>query len=582
MLDKLDRSANGSGLLDPVRNRIKQLIPSRENLYADAFAGLTETMLTVPDAIASGLLAGISPVHGLYGVLLATPVAAIFTSSVFMHVNITNAMALAAFDPLRRYSGEQQVQAVVVLTVLVGLFQILAGWLRFGRLVRFVSNSVMTGFLTGLAINIVLAQIKDITAYSSPISNRVLAAFSTFAHFNAWSYTSLVIGVLTLLLIVGLDRSRLNKVSLLLPLIIASVAVPLLGWDSVAIVGDTNEVARTLPRMVMPNLALIPDLLTGAIAIAIIGLVQGAGISRSYPNPDGRYPSVSGDFFGQGVANFAAGLFQGMPAGASLSGTAVLVGAGARTRWANVFAGIFILVTILLFASFVEMLPMPALAALLIVVGARIIKPADILTIMRTSKIASASMVVTLVLTLSIPLQFAVFSGVAISILLNVFEQSNKVKVVRWVPVDGGFPEEGPVPEKLPGHAVTVLQTYGSLSFSSALNIERALPDPEGATHAVVLILLRGSEELGSTFLAVVSRYNRNIQNNHGRLMLVGVGEALHRQLERTGLLESLGEENIFRTTPKIGEAFNIAYTDAESWLSQIEEQEPSPEKTSS
>jgi SulP family sulfate permease len=117
---------------------------------------------------------------------------------------------------------------------------------------------------------------------------------------------------------------------MLVALVVAALLVALLNWDSVVLVGDIAEIPRSLPSLAFPNLTLIPQLLLSAVSIGIIGLVQGAGVSQAYPNPDGTYPDASGDFRGQGVANMAAGLFQGIPLGGSLSGTALVVNAGAR------------------------------------------------------------------------------------------------------------------------------------------------------------------------------------------------------------------------------------------------------------
>ena len=114
----------------------------------------------------------------------------------------------------------------------------------------------------------------------------------------------------------------------------------------------------------LPDLSLIPALIMPAIAIGIIGLVQGAGVGQSYPNPDGKYPEVSRDFSGQGLANIATGFFQGIPGGGSMSGTAVSVNAGAKSRWANIFAGLMVAIIVLLFADAVKLVPMTALAEL--------------------------------------------------------------------------------------------------------------------------------------------------------------------------------------------------------------------------
>ena len=172
-----------------------------------------------------------------------------------------------------------------------------------------------------------------------------------------------------------------------------------------------------------------------------MGLIQGAAISRSVPNPDGSYPDASGDFRGQGVANIASGLFSGVPVGGSVSATALVRAAGARTRLANLAAGVVMAVVILLFADAAGYIAMPSLAGLLILIGIRTFKIDQVLMVWRTGRTQAAVMATTFVLTLVIPLQYAVLVGVGIAVILFVARQSNKVTVVRWV-----FPPSSPTP----------------------------------------------------------------------------------------------------------------------------------------
>ena len=257
----------------------------------------------------------------------------------------------------------------------------------------------------------------------------------------------------------------------------------------------------------MPEPSLVMSLLLPAFSVAVIGLVQGAGVSQGTPNPNGRYPDVSRDFLGQGAANIATSLVGGIPAGGSVSGTALIMGAGAKSRWGNIFVGLFVAVIVLLAAPLVERVPMPALAALLIVAGYQGLRVEQAVMAWKTGRISKVVMVVTFVATLLVPLQFAVLFGMALSILLQTIRQSNKVVVTQWVLQPEGFPLEQPSPKRLPSHRLTVLQVYGSLFFAAAKNMEEMLPDVGDATHAVVAINLRGKSEIGSTFVTVLQRY---------------------------------------------------------------------------
>ena len=404
----------------------------------------------------------------------------------------------------------------------------------------------------------------------APFSGKILQVADTILHFRQINYASLAIGILTIALIFLFDKTRASKISFVLALLVATGVVQLLGMDSVIVVGDTVDTDGAITGMVMPDLSLIPVLLTSAVAIAIIGLVQGAGVSQSYPNPDGKYPNVSKDFTGQGIANVATSFFQGIPAGGSMSGTAVTVSAGARSRWANIFAGLFVLPLVLILADFINLVPMPSLAGLLIVVGFQSLKPDDVITVWQTGRVPQAAMGITLIATIVLPLQVAVFIGVAMSILLHVFQTSNRVRLVEIEMVPHGYPIEKEVPEELVDNQIVVLMPYGSLFFAAAAALEDQLPTVDEAHNAVVVFVMRGRDEIGSTFIGVIQRYHDELEKHNGRLMLAGVGKTVWNQLNRTGTVDLLGRENIFREEPQIGRAINKALKAADAWSDSI------------
>jgi len=217
----------------------------------------------------------------------------------------------------------------------------------------------------------------------------------------------------------------------------------------------------------------------------------------------------------------------------------------------------------------VERVPMPALAALLIVAGFQGLRAEQAVTVWKTGQISRLVMVVTFLAILVMPLQFAVLVGVALSILLQTIRQSNKVVVTQWVLQAQGFPLEQPAPKSVPSHQLTLLHVYGSLFFAAAKNMEEMLPTVGDATRAVVALNLRGKDEIGSTFVNVLQRYAQALQDRQCKLMLVGVDAAIRDQLAKTGVLKLIGDENVFVATPQIGEALNQAVAAANAWLGQ-------------
>jgi SulP family sulfate permease len=541
---------------------------TRATLSADLLAGLTAAIPSIPDAMASGVLAGVSPLYGLYGLMIGTPIAALFTGSAFMSVVTTSAMGIAVRDALTGYQGGQQIQALVTVALVVGLFQAAAGLLRLGFLTRFVSNSVMTGFLSGVALLIVLSQLGDMSGYSSAYS-KVLQAVDLVLHFRQVHLPTLLVGLAALGIIVGLERTRLRPFSMLVALVAAALLVLVFNLDAGVLVGDTSRIPPGLPRPYLPLPTLDLELIVSAMAVGIIGLVQGAGISSSYPNPDGKYPDVSRDFFGQGVANLAVSLFRGLPVGGSISSTALVVNAGARSRWANVSTGLFAIVAVVLLGPQIERLPMTALAAMLVYAGLSSFNRERILAVWETSLVSRGVMLFTFLAVLALPIQTAVFVGVGLQILLHTFRSAERVDIVQIAPLENGQYEEQPPPVHLPDEQVTILMPLGSLFFAGAAEFEEDLPLAGETRRAVVVVRLRGRKEVGSTFLRVIDRYAKTLQKNRGKLMLVGVSQPVYDQLRRTGMLAELGEENVYLATRLLGESASQAWHEGKAWLGE-------------
>ncbi|MBP8293390.1 MAG: SulP family inorganic anion transporter [Caldilineaceae bacterium] len=544
---------------------------TRGNLVPDLIAGLTTGVANIPDAMASAVLAGANPVQGLYAIMIGTPLGAIFGSSAFMNVATTSALAITAGSALADagFTGDAHASAIATLAVLTGVLMALAGLLKMGRLLRFVANSVVIGFLTGVSINVILSQLSDFTGYSSAYPNKVMKAIDTLMNLDQIDVPTTIIGLLTVAIILLVDRTRLKNFSMLFGMVIASVVVILLDLTTVQQVSDIAVIPTSLPMPQLPDFSLIPVLLLDAIALAIIGLVQGAGVSKAYANPDGNYPNSSRDFIGQGAANFGAGLFQGMPIGGAVGSTALNVSAGAKSRWANIFSGLIVVLAVLLFSRAVSVVAMPAMAGLLIVAGFQSIKSERIRDIWATGWAPRIVMAVTLGLTLVIPLQQAVFLGVVLSILVHFFvTSSHEVRMALLTLNADGTVTEGAAPAELPGNTVTLLEVFGDMAVAGAETLEAKLPAVKQAERAVVILRLRAQDSVGSSFIAVVERYAQQLKAHGGKLMLAGVHPKIKGQLDRTKTTdEILGAENVFEATTTVGASTRAAYAAAQSWL---------------
>jgi SulP family sulfate permease len=539
----------------------------KDSLREDAVAGLVLGVQSVPDGLATGLLAGVSPLSGLYAYMVGTFTGALVTSSSFMAIQGTGAMAMIVADvPAVHDSGDPQ-GALFTLSVLTGMVMLAAGLLKLGSVLRFVSNAVMVGFINAVGVNIILGQLANFTGYDAEGANRIARAVDTLLSPGQWDLPTLAIGVATIVLIILLERTRLGALGLVIAVAATSAMAAALGWG-VATLNDLGVILGSLPRPELPVLALVPSLILPALSLAFVGLVQGASISANYPNPDGNYPDVSRDFTGQGAANVAAGVFQGMPVGGSVSASALNRAAGARSRQALVIAGVVMAVVIVAFGELVGHVAMPALAGLLMLIGFRTIKPADLISVWKTGLVQKAVLLVTFVLTMIVPLQYAVLVGVGLSVILHTVRQSNQITLKRWQLDTEGHVLETDPPPTLPANEVVALQPYGSLFFAAAPVFETALPTVTDASrNSVVILRLRGRSDLGTTFMDVLLRYAQSLVAVGSKLMVVSTNERIDEQLALTGIADVIGPENILRGTERLGATVRRAYEGAMAWV---------------
>jgi SulP family sulfate permease len=572
-----------SEVREAVATHLERRLPTTASFREDAVAGLNSAVASVPDGMASGILVGVNPIYGLYACMVGPIVGSIFASTRLMLIVTTSAASLSAGQALGDLKGDARDTALFLMVALIGGLQFLFGVLRLGKLTRFVSYSVMTGFIFGIAVLTILSQFPTVSGYEPTAgSNKVTQAWNVLSNLNSLNPWSLAVAGLTAVLAVLLPRTKLGSFGRLVAIIVPSVLVLLMQVGSVKIVSDVGEIPKGIPMPHLPSFSGFSlDVLTGAFAVAVVVLVQGAGVSQSVPNPDGSRRSTSRDFVAQGAANLASGLFRGLPVGGSLSTTALTVLSGSRSRWAAIFAGLWMAVLVIVFPVLVSYVVMPALGVLLIIASLTTIKPREGLAIWYTGWPSRLASITTFLSTLLLPIQAAVAIGVVLSALLYVNESSTDVSVVRLVKEPDGVIKEREAPKRLPDNEVTVLDVYGHLFYAGARTLEQLLPQPADARNPVVVLRLRGRSKLGATLVEVLSTYADRLQEVNGRLYLSGITEKAYGEVVRTGKLRLSGPVRVYEATSSRGQSTNKAVDDARSWLvGKSDDSSPNEEAT--
>lgn len=549
-----------------VHNRIWSRLPKGVSLRSDVIAGLSSAISNVPDGMANGALLGVSPVHGLYGTMAGPAVGGVLSSTQLMMITTMAAASLSAAQALGELQGQDRLDGLFALVILVGVFQLAAGFLKLGRLLRFVSYSVIMGFLGGVSVLLVLNQLPVITGRDAP--GGVGGAVQLLFALETVHLPSLTLAALTLLLSVTLPYTPLSNLGRLIAIVFPSVVALLLDLDQVQLVRDSGHIPQGIPIPALPPLvAFTPEVVTGAAAVAVIVLVQSAGVSQSVPNADGSARRTSRDFIAIGAANVVSGLIRGLPVGGSLSGTAMNVLYGGESRWAGVFAGLFMALIILFFSGAVGWITMPALGALLILAGLSSINLRDIRFVIATGWPSWVAAGTTFVAMLFLPIQAAVGFGIVLSAFLYINRSSTDISVVELVERDDGLIEERHPPKRLPSEAITVLDVYGHLFYAGARTLEHLLPRPFDARRSVVVLRLRGLTYTGATLLDVLSSYADELTSTGGRLYLTGLRPDVRDQINRTHRLDLSGPVTILEATSTRGESTRRAVAESHAWL---------------
>lgn len=556
------------GPVAPIRGLLQDLRPERGTAKSDLLAGLPGAISSVPDGMASAVIVGVNPVFGLYASAVGPVAGGLTTSTRLMVITTTTAASLAAGSALAGVDPADRPDALVLLSVLAGAVMVAAGILRLGRYTRFVSHSVMIGFLTGVAVNIILGQIPDMLGVSASGSFNAAKAFDAITQIGDADLATVLVGLAALLILIALSRTRVSIVSAVIALVIPSLAVIVLDLDSVARVSDNGDIPVGFPAPRLPHLGMLSlDIVVGALAIAAIVLVQGAGVAESAPNPRRARSSMNRDFDAQGIANVASGLFQGIPVGGSVGQTALNVSAGARTRWAAIYSGLWMVLILALLSPLVGEVAMATLAAVLVFAAAGSLRLAQIVTIMRASVISRVALLTTFFATLLLPVAAAVGVGVALSLLMQLNREAMDLAVVERQRMPDGRIEELPAPTTLRSGEVTTLTVYGSLFYAGARTLQAHLPDPSGSSRPVVVLRLRGRTSLGATFVTVLNDYAKRLDAVGGRLYLSGVDDSIVDLLERTGQIQVGGPVEVFPATPVVDMATRLAEAEARNWL---------------
>jgi SulP family sulfate permease len=534
--------------------RIKLLFQRyfRGKFRADITAGLTIAMVVIPQSMAYAVIAGVNPVYGLFTAIIPTIIGALFGSSPFLITGPTNPTALVTASVLLGYVDRSNyLEYVLALSILAGLFKLLFGLLKLGSLTRYLSNSVLVGFLSAAGALIIAGQIGNLLGVTlSRNSNPWTILVNIIENFSNINPLTLIVslGSIAVMLVVRKLNPRLPAG--LITIILAALIVYLSGWANHGVrlvsaygLPEHIQISFHIPEI---SLSEIPSLLVPGVAVALFGLMETVSITKAMSQMTGERPDPSREMIGQGLASMTGGFFHCMPSSGSPSRTVINVVNGAKTRLSAVYSGIGVLLFILAASRLIGFIPMAALGAVVVVSSASLIN-FKLIRMTWQSRIQSrVVMSLTFIAALIFPLDYAIFIGVLCSLLIFLGESSHINLSYISEDENGQFIELPMKSINKRNPQIVILNIEGDLYFAAVEGLQTELESILDSGPKVLILRFRRTHLLASTGIVALNQIIRSAQKTGIHVLFCGIHTEILDTLESAGILNTVGQSNIF------------------------------------
>lgn len=531
---------------------------------ADLIAAITVAAIALPQGIAYALIAGVDPRFGLYSAIFVTAIASIFSSSSHLVNGPTSAISLVVFSTLGFFEPDARLDAyegMFLLGIMVGSIQVLIAVFKLGDLTRYISESVILGFMTAAAILLAIGQVGNALG----LRDKGTAHDQVF--YRLWltltggpiSLQALTIAVVTIVLAFLLRKVvrkyRLPQLDMLVVLVVISIAAYLLGWTVPGVGGKTlvavtASVPASLPLPHIPEikLAWIAQLSRGTLAIALLGLLEALAIAKAIASQTGQKLDYNQQCLAEGLANLGGGFLQCLPGSGSLSRSAINFQSGAKTRFSGILIALFVAIAVLTLAPLTKYIPKAALAGLLILTAARLIDLKRLRYTFRTSGYDVGLVLITVFTGIFIDIEYSILVGVALSILLFI-PRAAKLKGTELVVSQEGIVRERTTTDPL-CTSIIIFDLEGEIFFGAAPDLERYLHDlKERALQlgvSVIVLRLKRVRDPDVVCIEAIEHFLQSAKKQGFLVLLAGVRPELARSFRKAGFGEWLPQDHVF------------------------------------
>ena len=528
-----------------------------DSLKADFMAGLTGLVLVLPQAVAYAFIAGLPPEYGIYTAIVSCSVAALFGSSWHLVSGPTAALAIvvmSVINGLGSHTPEQYIALMISLTLLTGVIQLALGVFRLGTLVNFISHTVVIGFTAGAAVLIAASQLKHLLGVELGSGLSLWQTIEQlWAHWESVNLVAVQAGVITILVAVVVRSINRRLPYLLLGMAAGSLACFLLDRDG-SRVGYVGALPGQLPVPSLPefSFASLKSLASGALAVALLGLIEAVSIARAIAVRSQQHIHGNQESIGQGMSNLVGSFFSCFASTGSFTRSGANYDAGARTPLATVFASVMLALVVVMAPAITERLPLSVMAGSILLISWNLIDFGSIRHILSSSRSEAAILLVTLFSTLLVELEFAIYIGVLLSLAIYL-RRTSQPRIVRVAPLQQSERrhmrniqrynlEECP--------QLKIIRVDGSLFFGAVDHVQqqiRQLTAPgSGVRH--ILLVGKGINFIDVAGVEMLHQEINRLERLGGKLMICSLKGTVMDELERTGALKSLGDDHFYET----------------------------------
>ena len=524
---------------------------SKEQFIKDIVAGIIVAIIALPLSIALALASGVGPEQGLYTAIIAGFIVSFLGGSRVQIAGPTAAFATTVAGIV----ATQGMDGLAISAIMAGIILIIMGFCRFGALIKYIPGTITTGFTFGIAVTILIGQIKDFLGLtfdkdimqdklgiSSPIET-VDKIKAIFLFMDSINWQALAIGAASLVILI-LWPKKLEKIPASLIAVIVCSAIVKLSGIKVNTIGDLYHISNSLPKFTMPEVtfARVRTLIPNAFTIAVLAAVESLLSCVVADGMVGSKHRSNMELIAQGTANIGSALFGGIPATGAIARTAANVKNGGRTPISGMVHSVVLVVILVVLMPYASLIPMPTIAAILFIVAYNMCGWRNIRNTVKTApKSDIAVLFVTLILTVVFDLVVAIGVGMVMAALLFMKRMADVTEAHAWVDVDDEDTDPDNILLKKIPQNTRVFEINGPMFFAATDKYKYVLSDKE---IDVLCIRMRNVPAIDATGVEALMRIVKRCQRHNVKVVFSHVNEQPMKVMTKAGFIEQVGKEN--------------------------------------